>query len=118
MNHYWAENWKTKLFDIVNFIILLIFTLIVVYPLWLQLMISLNDPSKTPIGDVVFWTKHMTLNAYKILFQDTKIIRGTLISVLRVVVAPVARCSVQGCWHILLPSEGLKAGISSGRYLL
>jgi putative aldouronate transport system permease protein len=86
MNHYWNETWKTKLFDIFNFIILLIFTLIVIYPLWLELMISLNDPSQKPIGEVVFWTQYMTLDAYKILFKDSNILRGTIISILRVVI--------------------------------
>lgn len=85
MNHYWVPNWKTRLFDIANFIVLLFFALLVVYPLWLQLMISLNDPSKMPLGNVVIWTPYMTLDAYKILFRDAKILKGAVISVLRVV---------------------------------
>lgn len=89
MNHYWGSSWKTKLFDVFNFILLLLFGLIVVYPLWLQLMISLNDPTKMPIGDVVIWTPHMTLDAYKILFQDSKILTATVTSILRVVVGTV-----------------------------
>lgn len=86
MSHYWKPNWKTRLFDIVNFVILSLFAFIVIYPLWLQLMISLNDPSKKAIGDVVLWTPYMTLNAYKVVFGDSNIIRATFISLLRVVV--------------------------------
>lgn len=86
---YWPVNWKTRLFDVINVILLFLFALVVVYPLWLQLMLSLNDVSRTPMGEVKIWTSTMTLNAYKLLFENTKMLRGTVVSLMRVVIGSV-----------------------------
>lgn len=85
-NRYYKNTLASRIFDVVNIIFLFFFMLLVIYPLWQQLGMSLNDISKTPMGQLGFWPKYITFDAYDAIFEDTKIARAALISVLRVVV--------------------------------
>ena len=86
MEKYWKETKYTKLFDVVNHIFLITFTIMMLYPLWDQFVISITDTSYQTIGSAFLWPEKVTLDAYKELFSDTKMLRGLGVSVLRVVV--------------------------------
>lgn len=88
-NRYYKDTIGSKAFDIINAIVLFVFMLIVIYPLWQQLGMSLNDVSKTPMSQIGFWPKHITFDAYKMIFEDDKIGRAAFVSVLRVLVGTV-----------------------------
>lgn len=98
MRNYCADTVGSMTFDILNVVLLTIFGLIVIYPLWQQLTMSLNDVSKTPMSQIGFWPAHMTADAYKQIFTNDKIPRGALISVLRVV---VGTCTSLFCTALL-----------------
>ena len=74
-----AVTRKTKgdrVFDVVNFIILLLICLIVAYPLYFVIIASISDPNVVNKGGVIFWPKGATLLGYQKLFQDQTIWRG------------------------------------------
>lgn len=65
-----------KVFDIVNFILLLIIGLIILYPLYFVVIASISDPNAVNKGQVVFFPKGATLMGYSRLFQDKTIWTG------------------------------------------
>ena len=74
-----AVTRKTKgdrVFDVVNFIILLLICLIVAYPLYFVIIASISDPNVVNKGGVIFWPKGATPLGYQKLFQDQTIWRG------------------------------------------
>ena len=74
-----AVTRKTKgdrVFDVVNFIILLLICLIVAYPLYFVIIASISDPNVVNKGGVIFWPQGATLLGYQKLFQDQTIWRG------------------------------------------
>lgn len=82
-----------RLFDILNYSILSIVLLIILYPLYLIIISSFSDPNAVNAGQVMFWIKDFTLEAYEVVFQETRIWRGyansLLYTVLDVVLALV-----------------------------
>ena len=62
-----------RVFDVVNFIILLIIGLIVIYPLYFVVIASISDPNFVNKGQVILWPKGVTLLGYTKLFQDNTI---------------------------------------------
>ena len=63
-----AVTRKTKgdrVFDVVNFIILLLICLIVAYPLYFVIIASISDPNVVNKGGVIFWPKGATLLGYQ-----------------------------------------------------
>ena len=86
MEKYWKSTPATRAFDILNHTVLIIFTLMVVYPLWDQLVISLTDTNFQAVGTAFLWPEKVTFEAYKALFNDMKMAKGATISLLRVVV--------------------------------
>lgn len=73
-------------FDILNTVIMLVFAFAMLYPFWNQLVISFNEGANTVKGGVYFWPRAWTFDNYLYVFSRSHIFRGTIISVLRVVV--------------------------------
>lgn len=90
MQKYWKSTPYTKAFDVLNHAILILFTLIVVYPLWDQFVISITDNHYQSIGSAFLWPISVTFDAYKQLFNDTNILKGAFVSLLRVGVGTVS----------------------------
>ncbi len=74
-----AVNRKTKsdrVFDSVNYIVLAVICLVVVYPLYFVVIASISDPSFVNKGQVIFYPKGITMLGYSKLFQDKTIWAG------------------------------------------
>ena len=65
-----------RTFDITVVIILMIFTLIVLYPLYFTVIASVSDPYAVAKGQVVLWLKDFTLEPYKNVFANEEIWTG------------------------------------------
>ncbi len=79
-------SWKDKLFDSINIILLLMLVVVTIYPFINQFAISLNDSSDAIKGGITFYPRVFSLSAYKFMFQNDKLIRASIISILRVVI--------------------------------
>lgn len=108
-----------KTFDVIVFILLSITLLLVLYPLYFVVIASFSDANAVNRGDVLFWVKGFSLDAYKSVLQDSRILNGykntifytlggTLISVFITVCAafPLSRKSMAGhkffTWFFLI----------------
>ncbi|TVX92698.1 carbohydrate ABC transporter permease [Paenibacillus agilis] len=69
---------------IYSFLTLLAF--VTFYPFWNAGVISLNDGKDTMLGGITFWPREFTLENYKIVLQDERILNGFVISVSRTII--------------------------------
>lgn len=67
---------SNKIFDIVNYTLLFLMMLLVLYPLYFVVIASFSDPNAIYAGKVVFLPKDVSLDGYKMLFEDPLIWKG------------------------------------------
>ncbi|XID90747.1 carbohydrate ABC transporter permease [Paenibacillaceae bacterium WGS1546] len=69
---------------IYTFLILLAFSTL--YPFWNAIVISFNEGADTAKGGVTFWPRMFTWENYKIVFEDSRLIGGFVVTVARTIV--------------------------------
>lgn len=74
-------------FDVILAIIMVLICFACVYPMWYILANSLAAPEIANRGPVAWWPKALSLDAYKVVFQNEYILSGFKITILRTVVA-------------------------------
>ncbi|MGL1894347.1 MAG: carbohydrate ABC transporter permease [Spirochaetaceae bacterium] len=67
---------KDKIFDIINYTILGIVLLCVIYPIYFVLIASISDPISVAEGSVILLPKNITLEGYVRIFMDDTILVG------------------------------------------
>lgn len=80
-----ARTRGDKVFDFINYTILTIILLIVLYPLYLIIISSISDPIAVNAGKVNLLPKGLNFKAYELLFNHDAIWRGYLNSIIYVV---------------------------------
>jgi putative aldouronate transport system permease protein len=79
-----------KVMMVIIYIFLALLAFVTFYPFWNGLVISFNSGSDTAMGGVTFWPRDFTLENYGIVFQDTRLLNGFKISVLRTVIGTIS----------------------------
>lgn len=64
---------EDRTFDIINYVILGIVALVVLYPLYFVLIASFSSPDAINSGEIMFIPKGVSLDGYKKLFEDPNI---------------------------------------------
>lgn len=64
---------KIQPIDIVIYAILILITLIILYPLYFTIIASVSEPYDVVRGDVILWPKGFTLESYVNVFQNKEI---------------------------------------------
>lgn len=72
------RSWDDRIFDWVCNIFLLLFVIIVAYPLWFVLVASFSDPTYVNTGTFLLYPKGFTLQGYEMVFADKRIWTGYL----------------------------------------
>lgn len=81
---------KITTFDIVLTVVMIIITIVTIYPFLNVLAISLNNAGDTVKGGIHIFPREFTLQNYKEIFEgNSKLPRGLLISVLRTVIGTI-----------------------------
>ncbi|MFD1432680.1 carbohydrate ABC transporter permease [Lacticaseibacillus yichunensis] len=80
----------SRTFNIINATILLIFTVIIIVPMWNILISSFATSDALSNGNFIFWPKSLSLDNYRAVFQDSGIWQSFFISVLKTAVGVVA----------------------------
>ncbi|MGO4937399.1 carbohydrate ABC transporter permease [Fundicoccus sp. Sow4_H7] len=80
------QDWDSRIFDFVNILILIIFTLIIVVPLWNVVISSFATGQTLAKGDFVFLPDELSLNNYKTVLRDDSILRAFFISVAKTLI--------------------------------
>jgi len=75
-----------KLFQRINVVVLLLLSLIVIYPFINIFAISLNDGKDAMMGGIYLWPRKFSISAYKMIFSESNLIHSAYISVLRTVI--------------------------------
>lgn len=71
------------------YIILTILAFVTFYPFWNAAVISFNSGVDTMKGGITFWPREFSLDNYKVVFKDSRILNGFFISVLRTVIGTI-----------------------------
>ena len=71
-----------KVFTTVNYTLLAILTLIILYPLYFTVIASISEPYEVVSGNVVLWPKGFTLESYAQIFRNEEIWTGFRNSIL------------------------------------
>ncbi|MEN6315046.1 MAG: carbohydrate ABC transporter permease [Clostridiaceae bacterium] len=69
------QSKKTNIFDIFNYIFLFLLSLLFVYPIIMTLSVSFSDPKALITDNVILLPKGFTMEAYKLLLSDGRILR-------------------------------------------
>ena len=105
-SNYLKRSTGDIIFETLNFIFMVLFAFIMLYPFWNQFVISLNEGTNTMLGGVYFYPRKPTLQNYVYVFQRSNILKGASISVLRSVVGTTT--------HLL--ASGILAYVTTIRY--
>jgi ABC-type sugar transport system, permease component len=68
------------------YILLTLLGFVTFYPFWNSLVISFNSGLDTSLGGVTFWPRVWTLDNYRVVFEDKRLIHAFLVTVARTVV--------------------------------
>ena len=75
-----------KVLSITIYVLLTILAFVTFYPFWNALVISFNSGLDTMKGGITFWPRDFSLDNYQVVFQDSRILNGFFISVMRTVI--------------------------------
>lgn len=75
------QDLDSRVFDAINLILLSIFTIIIVVPLWNVIVSSFSSGKSLAEGGFVFWPKEFSLENYQAVFRDTSIWQSFFISI-------------------------------------
>ena len=78
-----------KVFDIVNYTMLIVLVIVTLYPFLNTIAVSLNNAQDSIRGGIYLWPREFTWANYKYIFSDNNIINASVISVLRTVIGTV-----------------------------
>ena len=67
---------RDKVFDIVNYALVTLFVLSVLYPLYFMVIASFSDPFAVNRGEVWLWPKDLNLSAYEAVFEFQRLWTG------------------------------------------
>ncbi|MEK3733987.1 MULTISPECIES: carbohydrate ABC transporter permease [Paenibacillus] len=68
------------------YVFLVLLAFVAFYPFWNAAVISFNSGTDTMQGGVTFWPREFTLENYKVVFKDERLIDGFIISIFRTIV--------------------------------
>lgn len=80
------DNW----FYLINTLILILFSLLIVVPVWNILVSSVSSGSGLAEGGLVLWPRDFTWENYSKVFSDSSIPRAMLVSVLKTVIGALS----------------------------
>lgn len=63
------ESKGDRIFNVINYVVLILVTLVVLYPLVFVLSASFSDPQTVLRGEMLLWPKGINLNSYEKIFR-------------------------------------------------
>ena len=64
---------KIELFDVVNTSLVILITLIVIYPLYFSVIASFSGPKQVALGNTLLWVKDFSTEAYKYVIEEEQL---------------------------------------------
>ncbi len=69
-------SWDDRLFDVINYTLLILIFLIFTYPLWFIVIASVSDPVAVSTGQVALWPVGFDLKGYERVFANSDVWSG------------------------------------------
>lgn len=85
---------EDRIFDIVNILLIVIISLLVIYPLYFIVIASISDPNLIYSGKVWLLPKEITFEGYERIFRDSKIWIGYKNSIIYTVIGTIVNVSL------------------------
>lgn len=82
-----SPMFQTTWFDYFNVFLMLAICFVTLYPVWYSLVISFNKGVDAMMGGIYWWPREFSLENYRAVFQNERILNGFAISVARTVIA-------------------------------
>ena len=98
MRSYYKQTLGSKIFDVCNVTFMVVFMFTILFPFWNQVCVSFSDVSTYPVSNITLLPKGFNTEAYAKVFSESKILRASFISVLRVV---LGTCGTLLCTGLL-----------------
>ena len=95
LNHGIRKGPGEIIFEVVNYLILGLIALSMLYPFIYVLAISLNDANDSQLGGIWLYPRVLSLESYTVIFSDPSLLQAVWISVARTVLGTVL--TVIGC---------------------
>jgi putative aldouronate transport system permease protein len=83
------RSFISKFFNGFNVFLLILITLLCIYPVWYMLVVSFSDKSAVAAGQVFLWPKDFTIAAYRLILDDIQFFKSFGISVTRVILGTI-----------------------------
>lgn len=100
MNYKAAKgDLDSRIFDTINIILLVTFTIIIVVPLWNVVVSSFSSGRSLAEGGFIFWPTEFSLENYQAVFRDANIWNAFFISVAKTVIGVITHvffCAMVG----------------------
>lgn len=80
---------RIRLFDICNTLLMLGVCFVTLYPMYFVFINSLNAPEQAILGTINWFPKAVSLDSYRVVFDDDNLMNGFLITTLRTVIGTV-----------------------------
>lgn len=94
-------------FNIGNIFFMTVLMILMLYPFWYVLAVSLNDSRLESWVQVMLWPKGLTLVAYRTLFTTSLFINGYVITILRTLIGTVLSVLLNGMAAYVLSRKDL-----------
>ena len=88
-NSYIKNSISDKIFDGFNYSIMVLLMIVMVYPFWNTIIVSLNEAIDGIKGNLYLWPRVFTFNNYKNLFETNTLVNAFFISVSKTVLVTV-----------------------------
>ncbi len=83
---YLKKSTWGRIFDAANITLLTFLFFVMAYPFYQQFIVSLNEGVDAERATLYFWPRKFTLENYQWLFQNSGIVKGLFVSIMRVAV--------------------------------
>ena len=80
---------RLKAFDYINYTVLILFSVICLYPFWYVLIGSFNEGLDYVKGGVFFWPREITSANYVVIFSDNRLWTGLIITSFRTAIGTI-----------------------------
>jgi len=107
-----------RVFELFNILLMILLSIVFLYPYVNQLAISLNDARDTARGGVYLWPRTVTWDNYDAIFKNTQFVNASVVSVMRVLVGTLMALFVTYSAAYALSKRTLPGRMGITTYLL
>ena len=97
-----------KIFELTAYIIIAVLCITMIYPFWNLVVISLNDGADTAKGGLTVWPRSVTIENYKFVFQDARLLDAFKITILRTLVVTLGSTFITSMFAYAISRRSLK----------